>query len=120
MSEASVDDVTGLEMDGSKRETKLTAKALANKIESLQREQKKDVNKIKGPIPEMKSLTTRKENASQLQMLFKTLVQLCENASKRHDMLIPLLSEDEQEKHNEWFLSIMKYSNTFKDSSTLV
>ncbi len=35
MSEASVDDVAGLEMDGSKRETKLTAKALANKIESL-------------------------------------------------------------------------------------
>ncbi len=30
-------------------------------------------------------------------------------------MLIPLLPEDEQEKHNEWFLSIMKYSNTFKD-----
>ncbi len=46
MSEVSVDDVAGLEMDGSKRETKLTAKAFANKIESLQREQKKDVNTI--------------------------------------------------------------------------
>lgn len=116
MSEASVDDVAGLEMDEGKRETKLTAKALANKIESLQRERKKDVNKIKGLIPEMKSLMTRRENASQLQMLFKTLVQLCENASKLHDMLIPLLPEDEQEKQNEWFSSIMKYSNTFKDT----
>ncbi len=116
MSEASVDDVAGLEMDGGKREIKLTAKALANKIESLQKERKKDVNKIKGLIPEIKSLMTRKENAFQLQMLFKTLVQLCENASKLHDMLIPLLPEDEQEKQNEWFSSIMKYSNTFKDT----
>lgn len=59
---------------------------------------------------------TKKETASQVQMLFKTLVQLCENANKLHDLLIPLLPEDKQEKQNEWFSSIMKYSNTFKDA----
>lgn len=112
MSEVNVDDVTGFEMDCGKRETKLTAKALANKIESLQMQRKSNVNKIKSQIPEMKNLMKRKENASQMQIQFKTLVQLCENASKIHDMVIPLLPEDEQEKQNEWFLSIMKYSNT--------
>ena len=56
MSEVNVDDVTGFEMDCGKRGTKLTAKALANKIENLQKERKSNVNKMKGLIPEMKSL----------------------------------------------------------------
>ena len=31
-----------------------------------------------------------------------------------HNMLIHLLPEEEQRKHNEWFSSIMDYSNTFQ------
>lgn len=112
MSEASADDV----MEGEKRVSKPTVKVLANHIESLQKQRKTNVNKMKGLIPKIKNLMTRNENASQVQMLFETLVELCENANKLHDMLIPLLPEDEQEKQNEWFLNVMKYTDTFKDA----
>ena len=40
-------NVTGSTMDETKRESKLTVKALANKIETLQKERKTIVNKMK-------------------------------------------------------------------------
>lgn len=64
MSEVNADDITGFEMDCGKRETKLTAKALASKIESLQMQRKSNVNKIKSQISEIKNLMKRKENVS--------------------------------------------------------
>lgn len=39
-----------------------------------------------------------------------------ENATTMHNMLLPLLPEDEQTKQDEWFSSIMKYSDTFKEN----
>ena len=105
----------GVEMECGKRETKLTAKAWANKIEKLQHERKIIVNKIKGLIPEMKVLMKSKENVSHVQPHLENLIQLCENAIMSHNALIPLLPEDEQNKQNEWFASIMKYSNTFEE-----
>lgn len=47
--------VATFEMECGKRETKLTVKALVNKIKRLQRERKMMVTKIKGLIPEMKA-----------------------------------------------------------------
>lgn len=104
-----------VEMECGKRQTKLTAKAWAHKIEKLQHERKITVNKMKVLIPEMKALMKQKENASHVQCHMDRLIQLCENATKLHDELIPLLVEDEQNKQNEWFSSIMKYSNAFKE-----
>lgn len=46
----------GSEALDAKRNVKLTAKALANKVENLQKEHKANVNKIKGLIPAMKEL----------------------------------------------------------------
>lgn len=54
-----------------------------------------------------------KGNVSQAQSLLEALIQLCENATISHNVLIPLLPEDEQRKQNEWFSSIMKYCDTF-------
>lgn len=53
----------GSEAMAAKRNVKLTAKALANKLESLQKERKTHVNKLKGLIPAMKELMKRNENA---------------------------------------------------------
>ena len=107
-------DVASSQMECGKRKVQLTAKALVNKIEKLQRERKRTVNKIKGLIPQMKSFMKKRENVSHVQPLLESLIQLCENANMSHNMLIPLLPEDEQRKQNEWFSSIVKYSNTFK------
>lgn len=106
--------VSSSEMESGKRESKLTANALENKIEKLQRERKTSVNKVKGLIPQMKSFMRKKENVSQVQPLLESLIEHCENATMSHNMLIPLLPEDEQRKHKEWFSSIMSYCNTFK------
>lgn len=60
-------DVNGSEREEGKREVKLTAKALANKIATLQKECKTNVNQIKRLIPAIKDLMRKKENAPQVQ-----------------------------------------------------
>lgn len=111
--------VSNSEMESGKRQSKLTAKALGNKIENLQNERKINVNKIKGLIPQMKSWMKKKGNVSQVQSLLESLTDQCGNATKSHDLLIPLLPEEQQKKHNEWFCSIMDYSKTFQKSVEL-
>uniref|UniRef100_A0A8C8DI38 Uncharacterized protein n=1 Tax=Oryzias sinensis TaxID=183150 RepID=A0A8C8DI38_9TELE len=104
-----------IKMERDKRLIKPTAKALANKIEKLQHERKIAVNKMKSLIPEMKSLMKTKENVSHVQSCFKKLNQFCVTAIASHDVLMPLLMEDEQNGQNEWFDSIMTYANAFKE-----
>lgn len=105
-----------MELGHGKRQTTLTAKAWANKIEKLQLECKITVNKMKALIPEIKALMKTKENVSYVQSNFEKLNQLCENTTMSHEVLIPLLMEDEQNRLNKWFSSIMNYSNTFKEN----
>lgn len=102
-------------MESEKRRVKPTAKAWAIKIEKLQHERKITVDKMKSLIPEIKSLMRTRENVVHVQSCFEKLNQLCESAIASHDVLIPLLMEDEQNRQNEWFYSIMKYNNTFKE-----
>lgn len=99
-----------------KREIKLTSKAMANKIEKLQQERKNIVHKIKRLIPEMKTLMRTKENVTTVQLHTDNLYQLYENATTLHNMLLPLLPEDEQIKQDEWFSNIMRYSDTFREN----
>ncbi len=106
------------EMVDGKRSVKLTAKALANKVESLQKERKMYVNKIKDLIPAMKGLMKSRENAQELKSHLKTLTQRLDCAVNLHQTIIPLLPEDEKVKQNEWFSSIEKYSSTFKNKVT--
>lgn len=86
-----------------KREVKLTAKALENKMERLQNERKTTVNKIKALIPQMKSQMKSKENVSQIPSDLEKLNALCEKANSLHNELLPLFPEDEWEKQKEWF-----------------
>lgn len=51
-------------MEKGKREIKLTAKAVGNKIERLQHERKSAVNKMKALIPQIKAHMRSKENVT--------------------------------------------------------
>lgn len=103
-------------MECGKRQTTLTAKAWANKIEKLQHEQQITVSKMTALIPEMKALIKTKEYVSHLQSNFEKFNQLCEKATMSHEVSIPLLMMDEQNTQNKWFSSIINYSNTFKEN----
>lgn len=98
---------------GTRRERKLTEKALMNKIETLQNERKRVVDKIKSLIPKMKDLMKQRENVPQMKQYLENLNTLCENATISHNELLPLLPDDEIIKQKEWFSSVMKYSGAF-------
>lgn len=98
-----------------KRQIKLTAKALGNKIEWLQHERKSAVNKVKALIPQIKAHKKSKENANEIPSQLNKLNALCKNITDLHNELKPLLPDDEDKKQNEWFFSIMDYSDAFKE-----
>ena len=102
------------EMESGKREKKLTEKARVNKIERLQNERKRVVDKIKGSIPKMKELMKQREDVSQVKQCLGNLHIMCENATTSHTELLPLLPDDELIKQKEWFSSIMNYCSTFQ------
>ncbi len=102
-------------MKNEKREIKLTAKALKNKIERLQHERRSAVNKIKVLIPQIKAHMKSKENVTEIPSQLNNLNALCKKATDLHNELRPLLPDDEDKKQNEWFSSIMDYSDAFKE-----
>lgn len=64
-----------------KREPKLTAKALALRIETLQKDRKSKVNQMKSLILSMKDLMECDENALQLSSMVGSLKCLKDDAS---------------------------------------
>ena len=102
-------------METGKRETKLTAKALENKIERLQNERRSAVNKIKALIPQMKADMKSKVNITSIPAQLDEINALCKKATELHTELMPLLPEEESEKQIEWFSSMMEYSDAFKE-----
>lgn len=101
-----------------KRESKLTGKALLLKIDNLQKDRKRHVNKLKDLIPAMKELMKRRDNAPQVETKLQTLNELYDSAVGFHDALIPLLPDDEKTTQNEWFSSIKGYTSAFKNDVT--
>ena len=96
------------------RQCKLTEKALLHKIETIEKNRKGFVNKIKALIPEIKELMKQRENVLQIKESMEKLDELCESAHAAHNEFLPLLPHDEVFKQSEWFSSIMKYAETFK------
>lgn len=101
-----------------KREVKLTGKALIGKIERLQKERKTHVNKTKSLIPATKELMKRNQNAQHVNFRLHALLQHYDSALELHEALLPLLPDDQKATQNDWFSSIIKYSDTFKGSVT--
>ena len=102
-------------MEREKREIKLTAKAMENKIERLQHERKSAVNKIKELIPQIKAHMKSKENVTEIPSQLNNLNALCKKATDLHNEVLQLLPDDEHKKQKEWFSSIMDYSDAFKE-----
>lgn len=89
-----------------KREVKLTAKGLADKLDRLQTHRKSLLNKasnIKGTI---RSFIEHCE-CSKVQEALNDLVQVCHDVKCVHESLLMLLPAEECEKHSIWFKAKM-------------
>ncbi|KAK0143558.1 hypothetical protein N1851_018298 [Merluccius polli] len=100
-------------MDEHKRESKLTTKALDNKIEKLQKERQAMGHKIKGLIKEIKDLMQKDDNAPQVRPQLENLIKMVGEITLLHKSVIPLLPKEEQDKQEEWFVNVLKYYNGF-------
>lgn len=96
-----------------KRQIKLTVKALENRIIGLQADRKAKVNKIKAAVREIKGLMQTGNNVTSVESHLENLSVLLGNAGQLHDAVIQLLPQEEQEKQNAWFSSILKYNSGF-------
>ncbi|KAM3592525.1 uncharacterized protein V6R79_020775 [Siganus canaliculatus] len=106
------------EMDGEvdeRRAIKLTSKAMAFKIEALQRERQTNIRKLKGCIREIKVLMEKDENAKAVQSKLDTLTPLYESAQASHFSVLPLLPNEVQDAQDDWFRRITKCNNDFMD-----
>lgn len=97
----------------SKRERKLTAKAWELKVESLQKDRKSKVDKIKKVIASMKELMQNDENSSKVCSLLETLKLLRDDVTLLHESVIPLLPAEEQKRQNEWYGSVFRFNKGF-------
>lgn len=99
-------------MEG-KRDHKFTPKAWELRVESLQNERKSRVNKMKNVIAALKECMKNDENISKVSSLLETLKLLKDDACLQHENLHPLLPIEEQIRQNEWFRSILRFSEGF-------
>ncbi|ROI73800.1 hypothetical protein DPX16_22911 [Anabarilius grahami] len=107
-----VSDESETAAESSKREPKLTAKALALKSEALQKDRKAKVNQMKNLILSMKDLMKCDENALQVSSMLGSLKCLKDDASVLHKEVLPFIPPDDQ-KQNEWFGSVSKHNDGF-------
>ncbi len=96
-----------------KRKITLTTKALASKIELIQKQRKEEVNKLKSQLLSLKELMGDDQNASQVKAQFDVLLQASEKATALHKSLMPLIPSDEQDRQDAWFVSIIEYNQGF-------
>lgn len=90
------------------RVVKLTAKALANKIETLQKQRKSCVKQSQKLADEIKALMQDDVNARDVSCKLNLMLQLCDNAKVNHESVVVLIPETEVNTHNEWFESVSK------------
>ncbi len=85
------------EVDGAgnaKRNVTLTGKAVACKVEKLQKERQSKVSKIKGVITALKEVMKGDNNASQVQSQLDVLMHLHDGAISLHKSLMPLIPQE--------------------------
>ena len=86
--------------DESRRTVKLTVKALACKIEKVQKDRSSCVAKMKELTKEVKGLMKNDGNENDVQSAMGKLNNVYENAKGAHDSLIELIPQGEQENQN--------------------
>ena len=112
MSGTSVGSDVG-KQDMGKRKVILTEKALANKIESIQKERKRKVDEIKTVISSMKELMKDGIHVSAVKGKLDGLMKLSHTSNELHASLMPLIPHDEQEKPTGWFSKVIKHKDDF-------
>ncbi len=96
----------GGEIQTGKRVVKLTTKALAAKLESLQNDRKSKLNKASVIRKTIKDLMLRNDKI-EVQNALDELIRVCKEAQFWHDSVLVLLPGDEKVKHETWFKAMM-------------
>lgn len=97
--------VSGVDHQQSKR-----AKALADKLVTLQKDRKFRLGKTSII---RQSLQGFKNDKSRLQIALKELIETCNDAKRIQESLLSFLPVDEKEKHETWFKAKMLSNNDF-------
>ena len=100
-------DVTAVvETPTQKRVVKLTAKALAEKLDKLQTDRKAKLNKANFIRKSIRNYMVKNER-TQVENDLNELIDLCNEIKCIHESLLQLLPSDEKEKHVIWFKAKM-------------
>ena len=102
-----------MEEEESRRTVKLTAKALANKVEKLQKDRHSCVKQMKVLTNEMKEQMKNFDNAKDVQCTMGKLMNVYEDAKAAHDSLIALIPKEELENQIVWFSRVTKHNTDF-------
>ncbi len=104
------------ESEREKRPVKLTAKALVEKLDTLQKLRKAKLNKAQKLIESINRLIyDDKEYEPEVRLAFEDFKRLCSEAKDTHESLLIILPFDEAEKHEIWFKAKMIPNNEFID-----
>ncbi|KAK0152604.1 hypothetical protein N1851_005873 [Merluccius polli] len=101
---------SGLEPQTQKRVIKLTAKALAEKLDRLQTIRKARLNKATTIRKTIQGYMSNGEK-TQVQNALGELIGVCEDVKCIHESLLFLLPSDEAEKHETWFKAKMMFND---------
>lgn len=102
------------EPEREKRPVKLTAKALVEKLDTLQKLRKAKLNKaqkLKESIN--KQMCDDNEYKPEIRLVFEDFKRLCSEAKDTHESLLVILPVEECEKHDIWFKAKMISNNEF-------
>lgn len=88
------------------RVVKLTANALANKLETLQNGRKVKLNKATAIRKSIQYLLSG-DHKTQVSNVLGGLIEVCDEAKCMHESLLGLLPCEEREKHETWFKAKM-------------
>ena len=97
--EDSLVKIEGLE----KRQVKPTVKALALKIEGIQKERQTKIKKLKGL---MNTINDLMENIKAIQSHLENCQALFKDATQLHNTVMPVLPQEEQTKQHTWFTKV--------------
>lgn len=102
------------EPEREKRPVKLTAKALVEKLDTLQKLRKAKLNKaqkLKESINKL--MCDDNEYKPEIRLVFEDFKRLCSEAKDTHESLLGILPVEECEKHDIWFKAKMISNNEF-------
>lgn len=95
-----------------KRVSKLSAKALAQKLERLQNDRKNKLNKAAN-LRETVQCLMQKCKVSEVQNGLDSFIKLCDEIRSIHGFLLGLLPQEEKDRHETWFKAKMMFNDEF-------